>query len=127
MVGMPGSGKSTFCQNNLSNYYLICGDTYKTQQKMIEQAEKHIKTKSVIFDGTNGTIQKRKLYVDFAKKNHLHVKCIWINRHVEMAYEQIKRRKVDAYFFQKYYLSYTLFYFFLIIITQKNMILLMYY
>ena len=96
MVGMPGSGKSTFCQNNLTNYHLICGDTYKTQQKMIQQAEKYIKTKSVIFDGTNGTIQKRKLYVDFAKNNHLHVKCIWINRPVEMAYEQIKRRKVEG-------------------------------
>jgi len=96
MVGMPGSGKSTFCQNNLPNYFLISGDIYKTQKKMIEQAKKYIKTKSIIFDGTNGTVQKRKLYVDFAKNYHMHVKCIWINRPVEVAFEQIKKRKRDG-------------------------------
>lgn len=96
MVGMPGSGKSTFCQNNLPNYFLISGDIYKTQKKMIEQAKKYIKTKSIIFDGTNGTIQKRKLYVDFAKNYHISVKCIWINRPVEVAFEQIKKRKREG-------------------------------
>ena len=96
MVGMPGSGKSTFCHNNLPNYFLISGDIYKTQKKMIEQAKKYINKKSIIFDGTNGTIIKRKVYIDFAKENNLHVKCVWINRKVETAYEQIKKRKLEG-------------------------------
>ena len=96
MVGMPGSGKSTFCNNNLPNYHLISGDTFKTQKKMIEQADKHIKKKSIIFDGTNGTIKKRKLYVDYAEEKNVKAKCVWINRPVETSYEQIKKRKIDG-------------------------------
>jgi len=96
MVGMPGSGKSTFCDNNLPNYHLISGDTFKTQKKMIEQADKHIKKKSIIFDGTNGTIKKRKLYVDYAEEKNLKATCVWINRPVETSYEQIKKRKRDG-------------------------------
>ena len=96
MVGMPGSGKSTFCKNNLPNYHLICGDTYKTQKKMLEQAKKYIENTSVIFDGTNGTTKKRQTYIDFAQKHDCNVKCIWINRQVDTAYEQIKRRKVEG-------------------------------
>ena len=38
MVGMPGSGKSTFCSQMLPTYKLICGDTFKTQPKMIKEA-----------------------------------------------------------------------------------------
>ena len=36
MVGMPGSGKSTFCSQKLPSYKLICGDTFKTQPKMVK-------------------------------------------------------------------------------------------
>ena len=76
LLGMPGSGKSTFCTNNLPNYHLISGDTFKTQKKMIEQADKHIKKKSIIFDGTNGTIKKRKLYVDYAEEKNVKATCV---------------------------------------------------
>jgi predicted kinase len=93
---MPGSGKSTFCKNNLPNYHLICGDTYKTQKKMLEQATKYIEQTSVIFDGTNGTSKKRQVYIDFAQKHNCNVKCIWINRPVDTAYEQIKKRKIEG-------------------------------
>lgn len=95
MVGMPGSGKSTFCKTNLPNYHLISGDTFKTQTKMIEQASKYIQKNSVIFDGTNSIIKKRKVYIDFAKDNNMDVICVWINRPVETSYEQIKKRKRD--------------------------------
>jgi len=96
MVGMPGSGKSSFCKNNLSSYHLICGDTFKTQPKMIKEAKKNIKKKSIIFDGTNGTSKKRKVYIDFAHENQASVKCVWLNTSLEQSIEQIKKRKTEG-------------------------------
>lgn len=96
MVGMPGSGKSTFCNQKLPSYKLICGDTFKTQPKMIKEAEKYIKKQSVIFDGTNGTSKKRKNYIDFAIKHNADTKCIWIDTDLEHSIEQIKKRKMEG-------------------------------
>ena len=96
MVGMPGSGKSSFCKTKLPKYKLICGDTFKTQPKMIKEATKHIKKHSIIFDGTNGTSKKRKVYIDYAKENNRNVKCIWLNTSTEQSIEQIKKRKTEG-------------------------------
>jgi len=112
MVGMPGSGKSSFCKTKLPDYKLICGDTFKTQPKMIKEASKHIKNHSIIFDGTNGTSKKRKVYIDYAKENNRNVKCIWLNTSTEQSIEQIKKRKTEGghyvpkialYTYQKYF------------------------
>ena len=96
MVGMPGSGKSSFCRKHLPNYKMICGDTFKTQPKMIKEATKYIKNHSVIFDGTNGNSLKRKKYIDFAQENKRKVKCIWMTTDVEHCIEQIKKRKTEG-------------------------------
>ena len=96
MVGMPGSGKSTFCSQKLSSYKLICGDTFKTQPKMIKEAKKYIKNNSIIFDGTNGTSKKRQNYIDFAMEYNRKVKCIWIDTNLENSIEQIKKRKTEG-------------------------------
>ena len=112
MVGMPGSGKSSFCKTKLPDYKLICGDIFKTQPKMIKEASKHIKNHSIIFDGTNGTSKKRKVYIDYAKENNRNVKCIWLNTSTEQSIEQIKKRKTEGghyvpkialYTYQKYF------------------------
>ena len=96
MIGMPGSGKSSFCKKHLPNYKMICGDTFKTQPKMIKEAKKYIQKHSVIFDGTNGTSLKRKNYIDFAHENKRNVKCIWMDTDIEKCIEQIKKRKVEG-------------------------------
>ena len=68
MIGSPGSGKSSIAKNNLSNYKLICGDTFRNTKSMINEANK-FKNESIIFDGTNGT-KKKKINVYIICKNN---------------------------------------------------------
>jgi len=96
LVGMPGSGKSTFCKIHLGSYKILCGDTFKTQNRMIEEAKKYINEYSIIFDGTNGNIQRRQKYVEFALENKCSVKCIWMNTPIDICIEQIKKRKMEG-------------------------------
>jgi len=79
MVGMPGSGKTTIAEHIIKenvNYIHINGDIYKTSKKMIKEANKYL-DKSIIFDATNGTIEKRKDYIDFAKSKNIAINCMY--------------------------------------------------
>lgn len=96
MMGFPGSGKSTFakkiCEND--NYVHIEGDVYKTPANMIKKAFEYIPHgKSIVFDATNGTIAKRKEYVDFAKKVNYSVRCIHLSCSSDVAYSQNVKRE----------------------------------
>lgn len=79
MVGYPGSGKSTICDTIFepAGYFVAHGDILKTSTKMIKEAKKYVQDgKSVVFDATNPTKEKRAEYVKFAKEFGLHVRCI---------------------------------------------------
>ncbi len=70
LVGYPGSGKTTIatsiCKD--SRYIKISGDEFKTSSKMISAAKAHVlKGERIVFDATNGTIKRRKEYIDFSK------------------------------------------------------------
>ena len=94
MVGYPGSGKSTIAkQLEFKGYIRIDGDIFKTPQRMIQEAEKYIEHHSIIFDATNGTKEKRKYFIDFAKKHNCPVKCIWKTTDINTAMEQNRERQ----------------------------------
>lgn len=95
MIGYPGSGKTTFAKNLCNNdnkYIRIDGDIYKTPVKMIKEADKYIKTNSIIFDATNGTKERREYFINYAKLNNLPVKCVWNTTTIDKAMEQNKER-----------------------------------
>lgn len=96
MVGYPASGKTTLAKEleKQGNYLRIDGDSLKTGQRMVKEAEKHVSTKkSIIFDATNGTKERRRIYIDFAKKHGLPVQCIWKTTSIEMSMEQNRERQ----------------------------------
>ena len=95
MIGSPGSGKSSIAKNNLSNYKLICGDTFRNTKSMINEANK-FKNESIIFDGTNGTKKRRSMYISYAKTINAEVKFIWVNTSIEDSIENIKKRKFEG-------------------------------
>jgi bifunctional polynucleotide phosphatase/kinase len=102
MVGYPASGKSTVAREMQAKYGCvhIDGDVFKTGPKMVKEAEKYVGTplpsgayNSVIFDATNGTKERRKLYIDFAKKHNLKVRCLWKTTPIDVSMEQNRERQ----------------------------------
>lgn len=94
MVGYPASGKSTIAYS-LKDYHVVSGDELKTAAKMIKDAEKHL-DKSIVFDSTAGTKEKRALFVDFAKKHTLPVRVFWVQTSIEESMERNKQRALEG-------------------------------
>lgn len=95
LVGMQGSGKSTLAKQKFSEHYtIISGDVYKTAEKMLKEASKY--DSSIIFDATNGTKQKRKLYLDYARSKNLPVRCIWNTAPIDVCMERNKQREAET-------------------------------
>lgn len=78
MVGMPASGKSTFCKRYFEphGYVVINRDTLKTQAKCIKVAEEALESgKSVVIDNTNPSKKDRAFYITLAKKYGSPTRC----------------------------------------------------
>lgn len=94
MVGYQGSGKSTLVKEQLepNGYVRIDGDVFKTGSQMVNEATKY-PDKSIVFDATNATRERRKYYIEFAEKMNLPVRCIWVTTPIEEALERVKERE----------------------------------
>ena len=69
MIGIQGSGKSTFCQEHLSSFCRINLDTLKTRyQEQLAIDECFKCEKNFVIDNTNPTIVERNKYIIQAKK-----------------------------------------------------------
>ena len=97
MIGYPGSGKSTVVKEQLEprGYIRIDGDVFKTGSQMIKEASKY-PNQSIVFDATNPTHERRSIYIDFAKKMNLPIRCIWVTTSIEEALERVKEREIQT-------------------------------
>lgn len=87
MIGIPGSGKTTFSKNYYSDYQIINMDTLKTKVKCLKECEKQLKLENnVVIDNTNMEIISREDYISLAKKYNYTVKAIIVNCDYDVAY-----------------------------------------
>ena len=97
MVGLPGSGKSTFIKNQLGNYQYISGDILKTTPKIVKAIKElygfHGDSLRVVIDACNHTVEKRKTYIDLGNQLCLPIRCIWIDVAKETAIAQNELRR----------------------------------
>jgi len=97
MCGYPGSGKTTIGTSlESAKYKLLSLDEYKTVPKIINYANTIIKHNSLIFDATNMTVAKRKVYVDFATLHEVECRCVFIEMSVQKAIDRISNRVRDG-------------------------------
>lgn len=94
MVGYPGSGKTTIARAlEEQGYFRADGDILKTPATMLREATKHVQQKSIVFDSTAGTKDKRKIYIDFARKHGLHARIVWIATPIEESMQRNATRE----------------------------------
>mgnify|MGYP001049771281 FL=1 len=96
MVGYQGSGKSTLCRDSFPNYVIISGDECKTPAKMIKKAKEYVNEYSLVFDATNGTLERRQMYIDFAREYNRPIRCVWLNMEIDIAIERIRQRELEG-------------------------------
>lgn len=95
MVGYPGSGKTTYTQNNKlwhdpnKDWVILHGDELKTESNIIKMLLKNIKLgKSIVIDATHPSIKKRKVFIDIANSFGIGIKII----HIQTSFEESLKR-----------------------------------
>ena len=74
MMGIQGSGKSTFCAKNFSEYTRINLDTLRTRKKEKDALWLAINRKeNIIIDNTNPTASDRKKYIEAGKASQYRI------------------------------------------------------
>jgi len=88
LMGMPGSGKSTFYQTHLKplGYTYISQDELKTKDRVLTALKKAVLTgKPIAIDATNPTRAGRAEYINVARANGYTVDIIYLVRNGEEA------------------------------------------
>ena len=96
MVGLPGSGKTTFCKKFLPNHIRICldeienNDRYK-ENKIIE--ENLSKDNNIVVDDTSLTKKIRAGHVLRARKFNAKIKAVFFNYSMSKIRSQNSKRE----------------------------------
>ena len=95
MMGYPGSGKSSYINNKISDNYKIitCDDVdLKTESKRKKRTRDILKMGfSAVLDATHASRKKRKIFIDIAKEYNIPVRLI----HLNTSFEESKERNIN--------------------------------
>lgn len=98
LVGSPGSGKSTYCSNELTprKYIRINQDSLKTEKNCIQKAKEELeKGSSVVIDNTNGKKAKREIFIALAKERKIPVRCFIMKVEKDLAFHLNHQREIN--------------------------------
>lgn len=94
LVGLPGSGKSTFAHLYASTHTRVCQDELGSRNDCLNVMRLNLKAgKSIIIDRTNINKKQRAYFLDLAKELGVPVHCIYLESKAEECIERIKMRK----------------------------------
>ena len=94
-VGAPGAGKSTFWQNNLSDYVRVNNDTLKTKEKCMKVCREALDSgKSAVIDNTNPDKDTRSRYTKIAKEKNVPIRCFYFDYEKQICMHNNKQRKI---------------------------------
>ena len=97
LIGIPASGKSTFCKRNFSNYVRINLDILKTRhQERLLIDSCFAEGKSFILDNTNPVLVDRQRYIIPAIKHGYHIVGYFMQSKIKDCVERNKNREEEA-------------------------------
>ena len=102
-VGMPGSGKSTYYKEHLSDYIHIEQDKIGTKNKLFKEIIKSLQTgKSIVIDSTNPSQENREEYYKEAIKYNYNIKVLYflVNGH---GYNKLRDKPVPDVVYHIYF------------------------
>lgn len=97
MMGLPGSGKSSFANHYYSSLSVVSGDLLPTSQQ-VEHACENImfSGNSFIVDATNLTLERRKPLLDLCRKYNYESVGIWLKADSKTCIERIANRVANG-------------------------------
>ena len=105
LSGFPGSGKTTWCRNKLSDYIRVSlydlikmvGGNKKVAKKLeVKSIEKSLSMGfNVVVDRVNLTERRRKKLIDIARRENASVKCIYLDISEDIWRKRNNKRMVE--------------------------------
>ncbi len=94
LIGIPASGKSTFCRRYCNGIKVISLDILKTRNNEDRQLYDVLNSQqNVVIDNTNITINARKRYIDLAKEHHYNIVGVYFQSMVDKSFKRNEFRE----------------------------------
>ena len=103
LVGMPGSGKNTYCKHYLPDHINIEQDILKTRKNVLQYLDKSLKTgNSVVINATNPMQENRLEYYTKAIKHDYSIKVLYflING---TGFNKVRNKPVPSIIYHMYF------------------------